>query len=124
MGNTYSVLCVDDEPAVLMTQAEILRQGGFVVYTASSLGEARAVLSQNAVDGVVLDASVCNTAHLCMYEALQEIQPRVVVVLHTGNPETLQQNCVQDKPAIAKPVPPRELVAKLKQILDSRRQQG
>jgi CheY-like chemotaxis protein len=121
MGNGYSVLCVDDEPAVLMTQAEVLRHGGFTVYTATSLTEARAVLSEKAVDGVVLDASVCNTAQLCMYDALREIQPKLTVVLHTGNPEVLHQNCVQDKPTIAKPVPPNELVVRLKQILESRR---
>lgn len=119
-NRNYAILCVDDEPAVLMTQAEVLRHGGFTVYTAANLAEARRVLAQTAVDGVVLDASLCNTERLCMYAALREIQPRLTVVLHTGNPEVLQQDCVQDKPAIAKPVSPGELAAKLKEILGSR----
>ena len=121
MMNSYSILCVDDEPTLLSTQSAVLRHGGFNVYTAANLAEARAILSEKQVDGVVLDASVCNAEGICMFEALRKIQPRVTFVLHTGNPETLQLECVQDKKTIAKPVPPNELAGRLKRILDAER---
>ncbi len=119
MATRFSILCVDDQPAVLMTQAEVLRRDGFTVYTAASLTEARAVLAGKRIDGVVLDASVCETEQVCMYEATRDIQPKLTVVLHTGNPEAMRQNCVQDKPTIAKPVPPAELASRLRQIRES-----
>lgn len=122
MSNTFSILCVDDDAAVLMTQAAILRQGGFTVYAAGTLTEAQTVLQENRVDCVILDASLCNTERVCVYEKVREIQSAVTVVLHTGDPQALQQTCVQDKMTIAKPVPPRELVTRLKQILDTTRQ--
>lgn len=123
-GNSYSILCVDDEPMLLSTQAGVLQHLGFNVYTATNLAEARAILSAKQVDGVVLDASVCNAEGICMYEALRKIQPKVTFVLHTGNPETLQQECVQDKKTIAKPAPPSELAGKLTRILDAEREKA
>jgi two-component system OmpR family response regulator len=113
--SSITVLCVDDEPAVLQTLALVLRSHGYTVVTARNAAEALTLASTAKIDVALLDHSICDHEHLCLRDLLHARQPAIKAILHTGNPEVI--TCLGDVPVLAKPVHPEEIAKKIQEII-------
>jgi DNA-binding NtrC family response regulator len=109
-----TILCVDDEPAVLKTLELILRMHGYRVLSATNVADAIDVVRRNKIDVALVDHSVCHSRQLCFMQEIQKHQPGMRVAVHSGQPEL--EDCVRKAPIIQKPIDPRLLVAAIERI--------
>lgn len=109
-----TILCVDDEPAVLKTLELILQMHGYRVLTANSIADALEIVRENKIDIALVDHSVCNSRQLCFVQEVRQQQPGMKVAIHSGQPEL--EDCVKKAPTIQKPINPRLLVAEIERI--------
>jgi CheY-like chemotaxis protein len=80
MSATVKVLCVDDEPAVLMLQQRMLEAAGFRVLTARSGPEAIRILEANTVDLVLMDFWMAGMNGITAAEKMKKLKPDVPIV--------------------------------------------
>ncbi len=80
------VLLVDDDTDVLNVYAEILRQHGHEVDTASDGFSAVAMLGRRSYDVIVSDIAMPGMDGLQFLRAVRELDLDVPVILNTGNP--------------------------------------
>lgn len=81
---TYSILVVDDDPAMLDVMSDRLRLAGHDVLPAGSASEARALVRQHKPDLIVLDLILPDADGLVLCQALHErIGVPIVVVSGT-----------------------------------------
>jgi CheY-like chemotaxis protein len=113
--SSLTVLCVDDEPAVLQTLALVLQAHGFTVVTATNAAEALSLSATAKIDVALLDHSICDREQLCLRDLLHHRQPAIKAILHTGNPEVI--TCLGEVPVLAKPVHPEEIAKKIEDII-------
>lgn len=79
-----TILCIDDEPAVLEPIAIMLRRRGFEPLTAPN-GKAALELFRNyVVDAVVLDYVMPDLNGGAVAEAIRKLDSDVPIILHTG----------------------------------------
>jgi CheY-like chemotaxis protein len=81
----FTVLCVDDEPAVLRPLEIMLQRRGFNVLTASN-GTAAIELfrSVETLDAVVLDYAMPDLSGGEVARMLRQENPTIPIILHTG----------------------------------------
>ena len=86
IGGSPRLLVVDDEPAVALTTAELLKRSGYSVEVAGSGGEAVASCRQRAPDLMLLDYEMPDMDALDVLEALHEgdTPPPFPVLIFTG----------------------------------------
>lgn len=81
------ILCVDDEPAILITLAAILRKHNFVVSTAASVPEALQKITSEEFDVLLSDLNIGNPGDgLTVVSAMRRTQPGAVTMIITGYP--------------------------------------
>lgn len=79
------LLLADDEEAVLVTLAAVLRQAGYDVTEAHSAGEGRRLLSRSGFDVVVTDLQMeTETSGLDLVRTALRIDPETVAIVLTG----------------------------------------
>ena len=84
-GEQVTVLVVDDEPAIRLLCRVNLELEGYRVLEATSLGEARRVLSEGHIAAVLLDMRIGNERGETLLGELREAGIPVIVV--TGSAE-------------------------------------
>jgi CheY-like chemotaxis protein len=90
-GKRVRVLLAEDEPGILFTFSEILRQQGYQVETAHSYAEARERMQSHAYDAVIADLNMERIGlGLELARQAKELEPPPAVVIYTGYP-TLEQ---------------------------------
>jgi hypothetical protein len=92
-GNDRSILCVDDEPAVLHTTALILRRAGYSAVTAVSAEDSLHLLNSQPFDLLRLDG--IPERELVIQEA-RRVHPGVRIALNVGNPDLGDEGVGQD----------------------------
>jgi DNA-binding NtrC family response regulator len=115
-----TVLVVDDEPSIRMLCRVNLELEGYEVREATNLDEARAALSSDGVDVVLLDVHL---AHEDGRELLAEIRrdrPAVAVALFTGSYEIAEEEPDAGDALIPKPFTIDELIATVGRLADGR----
>ena len=81
---TYSILVVDDDPAMLDIMSDLLRMAGHNVRPAGTATEARALVRQERPDLVVLDLMLPDADGVVLCQALREkLDVPIVVVSGT-----------------------------------------
>ena len=80
------VLVVDDEALIRWSLAETLADHGCHVFEAADAAEALTILGQgpDAIDVVLLDLNLPDSADLSLLSAIRTISPRATVVLMTA----------------------------------------
>lgn len=111
------ILCVDDEPCVLRTLALVLSHHGYTVLEAADAGEACRIAACGSIDIALVDHSVCMREKVCLRELLQETQPEIKLVLHSGQPEI--KCCVANTVIVPKPTHPQRLVSIIRELCAS-----
>jgi two-component system, OmpR family, response regulator len=111
------VLVADDDEAMRMSVAAILRNGGYVITEAADGVAALAALAEHPVDVLVLDLRMPNKGGEQVLEELAD--PPVVVVVSAYAPEEQFLERVGDKifKYLRKPVPPARLLAAVEEAL-------
>ncbi len=79
-----TILCIDDDPAILRLQKTILETSGYTVLVAADGPTGIALASQHAVDLVVLDFKMPGMAGDEVAEVLLKRQPGLPIVICTG----------------------------------------
>ncbi len=123
-GGGETILLVDDEPDILRIGCEILEIFGYQVLQAVSGEEALAICQERpgGVDLVILDLNMPGMGGLRCLEQLLKLVPPVRVVISSGYPT---DNIAQDLRSagaagfIGKPYRLNDMVARVRQILDS-----
>src|SRR6516162_4209794 len=114
-GPEPHLLVVDDDARLLELLRRYLTDNGFRVTTAQDAGEARAKLAAFAFDLIVLDVMMPGESGLDLTRALRR-DGRVPVLLLTAMVEP--EDRVNDY--LAKPFEPRELVLRIRNVLQRR----
>jgi two-component system, OmpR family, phosphate regulon response regulator OmpR len=116
------LLVVDDDARLRELLRRYLSESGFRVTTAPDAGEARANLASFAFDLVVLDVMMPDESGLVLTRALRQ-EGRVPVLLLTamGEPEDRVNGLEQGADDyLSKPFEPRELVLRIRNLLQRR----
>lgn len=82
-----TILCIDDEPAVLKLYGALLESKGYKVLTASDGPTGIALARHHEIDAVILDSSVPGTDGIQVDQVLREEQPALPVVIWSGCPD-------------------------------------
>jgi DNA-binding NtrC family response regulator len=118
---TQRVLVVDDDRDYLRTLATILRDGGYVVFEATDLGDALEKLKGRAPAAVVLDLRLENAAPRDSVVAIKKASPAVCLILYSGSNGALEETAATVPRSwvyatLRKPFPPERLVELLDEI--------
>lgn len=87
---SFKVLLVDDEPSIRLTMAEFLKRAGYEVLTASDGDQADALIRSTDIDIAVIDINLPRRNGIELLQVLSQRQPRVPVIMMTGEPNLSQ----------------------------------
>ena len=79
-----TILCVDDEPLVLTSWAELIASAGYIVLTARSGAEALRKFSAQPVHAVVLDYEMPGMNGGAVAARIRQINREIPIILHSG----------------------------------------
>jgi DNA-binding response OmpR family regulator len=110
MANRATILCVDDEPALLETISVILGAKGFKVVTASSGAQARSLFENSEIALVLMDCCLPDEEGLAVAADMKRLRPMVPIILCTGDPDFwhVSSKCADE--VLSKPIDPSELL--------------
>ena len=80
----FSVLCVDDEPNILLALKRTLRPAGYQVATAAGGAEGLELLARESVDLVISDMRMPQMDGAHFLAEVREHYPEVIRILLTG----------------------------------------
>jgi ActR/RegA family two-component response regulator len=124
MAPPVRILFVDDEPGILTTMSEILRQHGFEVATASRVDEALAAITSAHFHVLISDLNIGQPGDgFVVVSAMRRTQPDCVTLILTGFPgfETaLEAIRSQVDDYLIKPTPIPTLVSLIERKLKNR----
>jgi two-component system, cell cycle sensor histidine kinase and response regulator CckA len=115
-GTAPTILVVDDQPAVLEVVSRILRHNGYHTLEAGSYDQALARLSTNDPDLLLTDSVVSEVPEQTLADRVRELKPGMRILRMSGaHPATLGSG---GGPVITKPFTAKDLVEKVRAILD------
>jgi CheY-like chemotaxis protein len=79
-----TILCVDDEPIILTSWAELIGSAGYHVLTARGGAEAIQQFSAQTVHAVVLDYEMPGMSGGIVAARIRQINSEVPIILHSG----------------------------------------
>lgn len=122
-GGSETILVAEDKLEVRKLTREVLENGGYCVIEApDGEGAVKAFLEHmDQVDLLLLDVVMPKMNGKEVYDRLKEVRPHLKVLFMSGyTSDILLRKGVYDASSdyIAKPVPPLELLAKVREVLD------
>ena len=119
------ILVIDDEPSIRSALDRVLRREGYEVLTASGVDTAHAILSETAVDAILLDLRMPKMSGESLYLSIVRRWPslRGRVILMTGHPYAVEDAWPADLrqcPLLTKPFDLAGLYRVLRSVLDQR----
>jgi CheY-like chemotaxis protein len=115
MSEQMTLLCVDDEPALLASMAIILQRSGYAVVCASTAEEALDRLRERAVNGIILDHFLPGRTGAELAAEIKRLTPDVPIILSTGDSSDVSTHAVN---AVAhKPCHPQDLLRIVADVL-------
>ena len=107
-----SLLCVDDEPAVLRTTELILRSAAYTVSTAATAADAVRLLKSQHFDLLLLD---CIPERGWVVQEAKRVNPDMRVAICTGDTELVELPLVDI--VFHKPISPPVLLRKIAELI-------
>jgi DNA-binding response OmpR family regulator len=121
------LLLVDDEPAIRESLEAVLSATGFEVASAASVSEAIQSISKGQFDIVLTDLHIGQPGDgFTVVSALRRMNPEAISLIMTGYPAfdaALQAIRDQVDDYVVKPIPPSELIQKIKYLIETPRSQ-
>lgn len=116
----YSILVVDDEPALQSMVCGLLLQAGYEVQSALSCAQALDQFTKNQPDAVLLDVMLPDGDGFTLFQQFQELQEDIPVLFLSARDEEeakLQGLGLGADDYITKPFLPQELLLRLRAVL-------
>lgn len=122
MAEKAHILVVDDDPAVRALLSAYVRSGGYRASEAEDAGEARALMAMDDVDLVLLDLNLPDISGMVLAREMMARWPvSIIMVTERNAPEDRADGLeLGADDYLSKPVFPRELLARLRKVLDNR----
>ncbi|MFQ3682027.1 response regulator [Roseiflexus sp.] len=122
LNGSETILLVEDDPAVRALAARVLRTHGYRVLEASNDDEAMTLARLHTPVHLLLsDHGIPHTSGTLLADRLTLAHPQIRVLFMTGymiEPDSLRRTAT-DAPTLLKPFTPRELLQKVRVILDA-----
>jgi DNA-binding NtrC family response regulator len=115
-----TILCVDKYPTLLPTVEALLKSFGYTVLTGCSVDEGLSHLSQDRVDAVILDYTLCGHDHhtkTCIVDRIHAVQPHAKIVVWCADDSVTKDNPPCADAVFIKPVDPQNLLRQLARLL-------
>jgi DNA-binding response OmpR family regulator len=109
---TTSILCIDDEPAVLLTRKIVLETAGYLVSTTSTAHDGLRLVKAFRFDILLLD---CIPDWQLLAAEAKRVNPGMAITVCTGDRELTEAPFVDM--VIHKPLPPTLLLKSLRGLL-------
>jgi len=124
-GGSESILVAEDDAALRRLTSTVLEAFGYRVITAEDGEDAvtKFMKNRDSIQLVVLDMIMPNKNGKEAYEEISAMQPDIKVLFMSGYTEDVIQRkkIIEGKlPFLQKPVKPRELLAKIREVLDKK----
>jgi CheY-like chemotaxis protein len=123
----FRVLLVDDEASLRITMTAILKNHGFEVYTADSVGEALSQIEAHRFDVLLSDLNIHHESDgFEVLNAMREAQPNCARFILTGYPafeSAIEGIKSQVDDYFSKPVEVSVLIDRIREVLHRRAQQ-
>lgn len=121
------ILLIDDDPLQLRVREAVLRDAGMEVYVATTAESALALLKSrvgDSIGAVVTDHIMPGCSGAVFVHALREVKPEIPVMVVSGMPEAEDE--YQDMNVVfrAKPLPPPQLIALVRELLEKSERHG
>lgn len=110
-----TILCVDDEPVLLMVRELVLSSAGYTVITASTADEAMHLFRRRQVDLVITDHLLPGRTGVEMAADMKKLRPEIHIMLVTGMPDLTAGMEHIDK-CLLKGSPTREFLAHVEEL--------
>lgn len=108
------ILIVDDERHILSLLSMTLRRAGYEVVSANNGQKALELARVFALDLVILDHSMPGMSGV---ELANELNPKLPILMLTAKPQSLMESASRIKDIIHKPFSPRDLAAKVQEMV-------
>lgn len=112
------ILVVDDEDVLRRLARAVLTRQGYVVIDAGGPEEALEIAQRESFDLVLADVMMPGMRGYEMVERLRPLQPGARVLYMSGFVDDLEAARDKVRPLLAKPFTPRELLLRIRQVLD------
>ncbi len=116
-----TVLIVDDDPLLRMLLESVLREAGYAVHSAGSIQEALRAVERHPPDAAIVDVDLGEGPSGLNLLGLWRVQQQFPVMVLSGRGEAADRITGLEQGALdylAKPFDPRELLLRLKLVLD------
>jgi two-component system OmpR family response regulator len=122
LADNTTVLLVEDDDVLRQEMAGYLTAQGYVVREAADAGAARAVLDSRPVDVLVLDVNLPGESGLSLCRQISGTDgPAILLLSALGDPvDRIVGLELGADDYVVKPIPPRELLARVKALLRRR----
>jgi PAS domain S-box-containing protein len=122
-GGDETIILAEDDGTVLAMEAKLLQTYGYRVITAADGGEAmeRFMAARDEVRLLILDIMMPSKGGIEVAAAARQLRPDIRVLFNSGYPLDLLQKkgmLQGDVPFFTKPIAPRELLRKVRELLD------
>ncbi len=114
------IMIADDQPAIVELVAEILKDAGYTVCTASSMEEAEGILEKEKIVLAVLDIYLPDGTGLDLAAKIKSVGAEIPVIIMTGTPKSdnvRQSVNIEVDAYLIKPVGADNLLALVKELL-------
>ena len=114
------ILLIDDDPLQLRVREAVLRDAGMEVYVATTAESALALLKSQVgptIGVVVTDHIMPGCSGAIFVRALRDVKPEIPVMVISGMPEAEDEYQDMDIVFRAKPLPPPQLIALVRELL-------
>ncbi len=116
----FTVLCVDDEPTVLMTRKLVLQGAGYQVLTASGPREGLELFSSQPIHVVILDYLMPEMDGAIVARHMKRIRPNIPIIMISAYLNLPSAATEAVDAFVAKGEGPRALLSALGSLLNGR----
>jgi CheY-like chemotaxis protein len=120
-GNTWrkTILCIDDEPNLLVLRRGLLQRAGYLVLTTNNGSEGLKVFSTGMVDAVVLDYAMPLMNGGAVAARMREMKEDVPLILLSGGSTIPEEDLALFDRFISKGEPPSMLLSAIEDVLSA-----
>jgi CheY-like chemotaxis protein len=118
-GLTPTILCIDDEPDVLMVRRMVLQKEGYRVLIAGGGAEGLELFSCQRVDAVILDYVMAEMPGGVVAAQMRQIKSDVPIILHSGSVNIPKEQLSLFTRFVSKGESPMKLLSVIKELLGS-----
>ncbi len=116
MSNPTVILCINDEPTILMLRKVLLSIAGYTVLTATNSESALQLFSLNHVDLVITDRLRPSGTGAQLVTEMKRLKPEVPVILYAASQE-LPPATAQADAILVKGITPPDFLAAIAKLV-------